>query len=186
VAPELLNRFGTIIDGGTLEHVFDLRQGMKNTADMLRVGGRAVHITPVNNYVNHGFVQVSQTFFHDYYEANGFEDVHGIMIVHPRDDVFVTRWNFFDYQPEAMGGTNSMMCSGETMLAVYFSAEKNANSTSDKIPIQSAFARAHNQVAAPMNQFLITHDENHPQVRQLAEPAGSERSAAIGDIISFG
>lgn len=28
---------------GTLEHVFDIRQGLKNTADMLAPGGRVFH-----------------------------------------------------------------------------------------------------------------------------------------------
>jgi SAM-dependent methyltransferase len=183
--PELLGRFGLILDGGTMEHVFDIRQGMKNTADMLRPGGRALHITPVNNYVNHGFVQVSPTLYHDYYVANGFEDVRGIMIVHPRDQVFVSRWNFFYYQHETMGGFNSMLCAGETQLAVYFTARKNETSTSDKVPMQSAFARLHDGHGIPVNQILITHDVANLRIEQLPKVAATDPPVAINDIVHF-
>ena len=131
-------------------------------------------------------MQVSPTLYHDYYVANGFDDVRGIMIVHPRDHPFVTRWNYFDYQHEAMGGFNSMMCTGETQLAVYFTARKTLTSTSDKIPMQSAFSRVHAGGRSVPFQFLITHDENSPKVEQIPEPLGSEGGIRIGDIISFG
>jgi len=94
VPAELMTRFGLIVDGGTMEHVFDTRQGMKNTADMLRPGGRAVHLSPMNNYVNHGFAQLSPALYHDYYVENGFDDVRGIVIVQPRAEILSTDWNF--------------------------------------------------------------------------------------------
>ena len=132
---ELVGRYGTIVDGGTMEHVFDIRQGMKNTADMLRPGGRAVHISPANNYVNHGFVQLSPALYHDYYLENGFDDVRGIMIVQSRAEGLSSDWNLFAYDHSTMGGANSMLCSEDTQLAVYFSARKNAASTLSLIHI---------------------------------------------------
>ena len=185
VPPELQGQFGAILDGGTMEHVFDIRQGMKNTADLLRPGGRVVHITPVNNYVNHGFVQVSPTLYHDYYIANGFDDVRGIMIVHPRDAVFLTSWNYFDYRHDVMGGVNSMFCSAETQLAVYFTAKKTAASTSDRVPMQSFFTHAHEGREAPAHQYNITHNPNGPAVRLITEPP-TEGSVRIEDIVRFG
>jgi SAM-dependent methyltransferase len=69
-------KFGLVIDGGTLEHVFDVRQAFVNLASLLEPGGRVMHFNPVNNHVNHGFVQFSPTIFFDYYESNGFVDAY--------------------------------------------------------------------------------------------------------------
>jgi SAM-dependent methyltransferase len=177
VPPEYLNRFGLILDGGTMEHVFDIRQGMKNTADMLRPEGRAVHITPVNNYVNHGFVQVSPTLYHDYYVANGFDDVRGIMIVHPRFDYLNTSWHFFHYEHETMSGVNSMFCTDETQLAVYFTARKNSTSTSGRVPTQSYFTRVYGGTDPLPNQLVIAHDRMKLNVRRINEPESDENKA---------
>jgi hypothetical protein len=185
VPAELIGQFGLILDGGTMEHVFDIRQGMKNTADMLRTGGRAVHMTPSNNYVNHGFVQVSPTLYHDYYVENGFDDVHGIMIVQPRNEIYFTRWNVFNYRHETFGGVNSMVCSGDTRLAVYFSARKTLASTSDRVPTQSYFTRAHDGKDEVPYQFLVTHDAGLPNVQQTIDVA-SEGALAVHAIVHIG
>jgi SAM-dependent methyltransferase len=172
VPAELLGRFGLIVDGGTMEHVFDLRQGMKNTADMLRPGGRVVHTTPVNNYVNHGFVQISPTMYHDYYLENRYEDVRGVMYVQPRAATLESRWNFFHYEHATMGGVNSMFCTEDTQMGIYFTAEKTAASTSGRIPMQSYFATVHGGKDTLPYQFIITHGKTAADIRQiaLAEP----------------
>jgi hypothetical protein len=185
VPPEYAGKFGLILDGGTMEHVFDIRQGMKNTADMLRPGGRAVHITPVNNYVNHGFVQVSPTLYHDYYVANGFADVRGVMIVHPRADYLNELWHFFQYEHETMGGLNSMFCTSGTQLAVYFTAQKNAASTSDRVPMQSYFTRVHGGGDSSSYKIVVDYDRAKLNVMQVVEPE-SEVSVATHQVVHIG
>ena len=164
VPPEFAGRYGWVVDGGTIEHVFDLRQGMRNTADLLRPGGRVVHMSPSNNYVNHGFVQLSPAFYHDYYVANGFEDVRGIMVVQPRADTLSLGWNMFEYDPATMGGANSLMCTEQTQLALYFSARKTAASTSDRVPVQPAAVGA-GERRGP--QFLVTHNPEDPSLTNV-------------------
>src|SRR5262245_36467157 len=39
IGPELRERFDTVYDGGTLEHVFHFPTALKNTMEMVRVGG---------------------------------------------------------------------------------------------------------------------------------------------------
>ena len=185
VPPELIGRFGLIVDGGTMEHVFDIRQGMKNTAGMLRPGGRVVHTTPVNNYVNHGFVQISPTLYHDYYVENGFDDVRGIMIVQPRADMLYLGWNFFYYEHATMSGEDSMFCSSGTQLGVYFTARKTPASTSDRVPMQSYLRRLHAGGATPNHQIAITHDATLPKFEYVNERAG-ETDAAIHEVVHVG
>ena len=170
VPPELRGRFGWIIDGGTMEHVFDVRQGMQNTADMLRPGGRAIHISPANNYVNHGFTQLSPAFYHGYYAANGFDDVRGIMIVQPRANMVTTDWNFLQYDHATMGGLDAMLCSEETQIAIYFSARKTAASTSDRVPDQAQRERRREGRAGLPYQLVISHGAGQPAVQPLPSP----------------
>jgi hypothetical protein len=179
VQAELRGLFGLIVDAGALEHVFDIRQGMMNTADLLRPGGRAVHVAPVNNHVNRGYVQLSPTFFHDYYVANGFADVRGTMIVQPRAGSDAQRWNFFPYEHAVMGGVNSMFCSGETQLGVFYSARKTAESTSAGVPLQSYFARLNEGKAALPYQFIVSYDPAQPHVRQFTDPEPGAGAVAV-------
>ena len=185
VPPELLGRFGLIVDGGTMEHVFDLRQGMKNTANMLRPGGRVVHMSPANNYVNHGFVQLSPALFHEYYVENGFDDVRGILIVQPRAEILSLGWNFLQYDHATMGGANSIFCSEGTQLAVYFTARKNPGSTSDRVPRQSYFRRLLDDGRTSGKQFVVMHDTTKLNVRRITEPEFSV-DPAVHELVHVG
>jgi hypothetical protein len=73
IPPDLACRFDTILDAGTLEHVFDLPQALRNIAGMLRVGGSVAHFLPASNFIDHGFYSISPTLLYDFYQANGFE-----------------------------------------------------------------------------------------------------------------
>jgi len=73
VRSSLLDRFDTIIDAGSLEHVFDIKQALENLVDMCRIGGRIIHVSPSDNFSGHGFWQISpELFFSLYCEENGF------------------------------------------------------------------------------------------------------------------
>lgn len=72
------NRFGTfdtLIDAGTLEHVFDVKTALDNCSNLVNEGGRIIHVLPANNFNGHGFYQFSPELFFSYYsEENGFQD----------------------------------------------------------------------------------------------------------------
>jgi hypothetical protein len=149
VGAELQGRFKLVVDSGTLEHVFDLRQSFSNVARLLAPGGRAVHITPANNYMNHGFVQMSPTLFYDYYGTNGFEDLRGWVAVEKKGTWRheFKPWDVYELPP---GGPEKQM-SHDRMMAVLFSAEKTPQSTADKVPLQSYYRNLHSpgSAAAP-------------------------------------
>lgn len=65
-------RYGLIIDGGTVEHIFDIRTALTNVVRMLRVGGSVLHFSPISGWLNHAFYQFSPCLFYDFYAANGF------------------------------------------------------------------------------------------------------------------
>jgi hypothetical protein len=80
VPKELRRAYDLIIDGGCLEHVFDIRQAIQNCVDMCEIGGTIVHILPANNFVGHGFWQFSPDAFYSIYSpGNGFSDTEVVI-----------------------------------------------------------------------------------------------------------
>jgi len=70
---ELCGKFDYVIDGGTIEHVFDVAKALKNVSAMVKTGGTVIHISPLVNFINHGFHSMSPIFFEEYYTLNGFD-----------------------------------------------------------------------------------------------------------------
>jgi SAM-dependent methyltransferase len=57
--PHLEQQFDTVIDGGTLEHVFNFPVALANSMRLVRPGGRLFLFCPGNNLMGHGFYQFS-------------------------------------------------------------------------------------------------------------------------------
>jgi hypothetical protein len=67
-------RYDLVIDGGTLEHVFNFPVAIANCMRWVKVGGHVILITPANNFMGHGFYQFSpELFYRVFSPANGFE-----------------------------------------------------------------------------------------------------------------
>lgn len=81
---ELKERFGLVIDGGTLEHVFDVAQAMENVAEMLTPGGRFISFTPFNGYPGHGFYQFSPELVWTYWKSTRGFKVNNCYIAKPK------------------------------------------------------------------------------------------------------
>ncbi len=142
VPAALHGKFDLIIDGGTLEHVFDIRQALANIALMLAPGGRVIHISPTNNYANHGFYQLSPTLYLDYYAANCFTGLQGFIA--EQDTYLYDRrpWELFELN-NALGRLIS-----HQPLMLFFIAEKTAQSTADVVPIQSFYTKTFERTAS--------------------------------------
>jgi hypothetical protein len=76
---EYAGQFDVVYDGGTLEHCFNIAQAVKNMALACKVGGFCVNINPLNVY-NHGFYNISPTFYADFYGCNGFQILDIVML----------------------------------------------------------------------------------------------------------
>jgi hypothetical protein len=74
IADEYKGRYSVVLDGGTLEHVFNYPTAIKNCMEMVRVGGHFLAIAPTNNQMGHGFYQFSPELFYRVLSAeNGFK-----------------------------------------------------------------------------------------------------------------
>lgn len=67
-------RYDLVIDGGTLEHIFNFPAALENVMRMAKLGGQILLFTPANNQCGHGFYQFSpELFFRVLVPENGFE-----------------------------------------------------------------------------------------------------------------
>jgi hypothetical protein len=67
-------RFDAVIDGGSLEHVFNFPVAIASLMNALRVGGSLFLKSPANNLCGHGFYQFSpELMFRIFSAGNGFE-----------------------------------------------------------------------------------------------------------------
>jgi hypothetical protein len=73
VPENLHSSFTALVDGGTLEHIFNFPVAIANCMKMLSIGGHYIGISPVNNQAGHGFYQFSpELYFRIFSKANGF------------------------------------------------------------------------------------------------------------------
>lgn len=85
VLPQSLrSSFSCVVDGGTIEHVFNFPVAIKNCMQALKVGGHYIGITPANNQMGHGFYQFSpELYYRIFSRENGFKVKK--MLVTPKD-----------------------------------------------------------------------------------------------------
>lgn len=57
------NRYNYVLDGGTIEHIFNCPQVCENIINMMEVGGIYCSVTVNNNFSGHGIYQFSPEFF---------------------------------------------------------------------------------------------------------------------------
>ena len=70
---EMHSRFDWIIDGGTLEHCFNVKEFMSTMIKLLKPGGHILHMNPSQGSSNHGMFNFQPTFYYSFYAANRFE-----------------------------------------------------------------------------------------------------------------
>jgi hypothetical protein len=69
----LRGQFDLVVDGGTLEHIFNYPAALRHCLEVVQVGGHFMTITPASNQMGHGFYQFSpELFFRVFSAENGF------------------------------------------------------------------------------------------------------------------
>lgn len=74
VPDALRGKYELVIDGGTLEHVFDFPTALRGCLELPKLGGHFVMLSPANNQMGHGLYQFSPDLFYRVLsEENGYE-----------------------------------------------------------------------------------------------------------------
>jgi len=84
IPDDLRGQFDLVVDGGTLEHVFDIIQALENVENLLTPGGRFVSLTPFNGYPGHGFYQFSPELVWSYWKHTRGFTVHSCFVSTPK------------------------------------------------------------------------------------------------------
>ena len=191
--PALVSRFDLVLNAGTLEHVFHVPNALAQISRMLTEGGVAVHVSPCNNWVDHGFYQFNPTLMFDYYSAAGFECLESMLLgftPERPDDWFVScAW------PGLLGGGLAATLD-ERLYLHLFAARRGANIDFHPVPIQSIYVGAVNEMVQRMRPrwftpFLLRNgvrEEVTPYAEmllsgdQLSHEAGNAWTAALPEL----
>ena len=88
IPSELHGRYDVVYDGGSLEHIFNVPQALKNYMSLAREGGSVIVDTMANNCMGHGLYQFSPELFH-----RAFSPENGFSVVN------VVVFEYYDYSP---------------------------------------------------------------------------------------
>lgn len=133
---DLRSRYDVVIDHGTIEHIFNVPNVMRNIYSLLKTGGRVFHSSPGSNFFDHGFYSFSPTFFFDFYTTNRWQI--GLIQVYQMDRSEDSPPFYADYRPGLFAGM-SYGRMGDKMYGTICIATKQENSTGDTWPYQSRY-----------------------------------------------
>ena len=85
VPSELHNRFDFIYDGGTIEHIYDVKTTMENIKSMLKVGGIFAGLSVADNCLGHGFYQFSPELYRTVFSEEAGYKIHSFELVEITD-----------------------------------------------------------------------------------------------------
>ncbi len=134
--PDELDRSADfILDGSTLDNVWNPSVALTNMARILRPGGRIVSVNMASNH--HGpYLVMSPTWVLDYFVVNRFADCRVAVTVIRADGAF----NTFNLDLDSLN-RNHIAPNFESrhMMGLQFVAEKGHDSTWDRIPTQQQY-----------------------------------------------
>lgn len=77
----ITKQYDTVIDFGTLEHVYHINNALYNVSKLCKPKGQIIHVLPSNQFCGHGFWQMSpELFFSLYSKENGYEQTEIFML----------------------------------------------------------------------------------------------------------
>ena len=131
------NRYGTFIDIGCLEHVFDTRRCIENYMCVLRKGGHILVHTCVNGYFAHGLHVFNPEALIDAFRINGF-DIGFIRFTTPDGVILETAKGHQDVLMWLVAKKTKTIAQF-TSPVQYWSEYFDANAREEQEAIQSAY-----------------------------------------------
>lgn len=184
-----------VYDAGTLEHVFDIMSAFENIHHMLKPNGYIIHELPTNDFVDHGFWQISPTTLLDCYSANNYKILEAwVWILGPRENLHAGTPRRYIYQPDkfrqlSIGGFP------RGMAGVTFLAKKGGSTNSFIKPVQGFYQKhwhlsrssseleAISQPGGELNLEFI-ESPSTPRPRRWVKPA-AELFLTLGKLLRF-
>lgn len=131
VGQTLEKGFDFIFDGGTVEHVFSVKDSLFNIGRMCAVGGVVVNINPAD-YINHGFINLNAELYRDFYLVNGFEKIDLKYVSFPTHKRLVNE-HYMEFDPPGFQSLQPYYAS------LVFSAFKRITDQTLRVPNQGLY-----------------------------------------------
>jgi len=154
----LQSAFNLVVNGGTLEHVFNVANALTNISRIVRPGGAVLHAFPVNNWVDHGFYQFSPTLAFDYYDAAGFEVLESAIVAWPRSPGQASIWEVTAAPPGLLGAGGPGGLDDRTYLHLFL-VRRGDRIVERPVPVQTMYAWEHAPVLPP--RWFSTFELHH-------------------------
>ena len=134
------NNFNLIYDGGSLEHVFNISEGLQNLNKMLKPNGYIMHLLPCNNYIDHGFYSISPTLLRDFYIQNNYIIIENYLVKQKFDLSKNSVWEVYNYEHEKIKYYDKWNWRNNRML-VWIVAKKIKKINKFNYPTQSKYLK---------------------------------------------
>ena len=150
IPEEYLSQYTAVVEGDTLEHIFDFPIAIKNCMRMIKVGGHYLGISPANNHMGHVFYQFSpELYLRVFSRGNGLRIEH--MFLHEGREP--KKWyNVPD--PEDVKSLVGIRNSMETLLIILATRLEDCPIFSSP-PLQSTWVSSWNEIK-PESKVSIT------------------------------
>ena len=139
---ELEDRFGLIFDGGTVEHIFDVRRVLENIIRLLKINGCVIHICSFQ--MDHGFYAFSPSSLFDFYAVNGFSNLECFLMEVDYTDIIRTYNQKHRYIKYEYGMTLRGLLDVTKEILVFFVGRKTESLPELVIPTQGIYDRRGN------------------------------------------
>jgi hypothetical protein len=141
--PETLHESCDVLfDGGSMEHIFDVKQVLTNYMKLVRPNGGRIFINvPANNLFGHGFYQFSpELFFRVFSAENGFM-VHDIYVIESSLlNVEMARdWRCYRTADPAEAGRRIRLVNGKPLMLFVHAERVKAGEPFAQPPMQSDY-----------------------------------------------
>jgi len=169
VPEALADRFDLLIDGGSLEHIFNVRMALSNYTRMVRPGGWVMVATTANNYMGHGFYQFSPELFYSYFsKENGYAIEYVGLAVHPFPSSSLSdRCELFEVVDPRTARTRIGLVSGTPALLLVLAKRLPVADATSVTVIQSDYLSLHEERATDGGGPAPTAGRRHALVRWM-------------------
>ena len=179
IDPSLHGTFDVVIDGGSLEHIFNFPVAVANCMNLVKVGGSLFIFTPANNYMGHGFYQFSpELFFRIFDEKYGFRMCDAVLESHsyPGAEYSPRTRCYSVTDPVVVRSRVGLVSPKPAQMLVHAEKTRSQALFSDH-PIQSDYATehsdydmAHGAPGDPGRERQIDKDTGQPYSRPWRSP----------------
>ena len=158
IPPDLREQYDVLIDGGTAEHIWDVKRTFFNYLSLVKPNGHLFINVPANNQFGHGFYQFSAEFFFSFFTENyGCEVVTAVLDVHPYLGGELASGKLYEVESPLKIGERVVLCNKKpTSILVHIRKLKAVDLGSQTPPIQSDYSSRYEENSGqPLRRSVV-------------------------------